>query len=157
MLQQEVAWCGALQEQWIGELAEEAVVEFAHLRVAGEEAEGAAAGDLEDAADFFGGVREEVGVARRREVLREIEQRLFGVVEVAGDDELFGERDAEALLEVVEGGLAFGVGDGEGGRGEDDGGVVGEEGLGEELRDVDGCGLQVGGEGLEGRSSRSSR
>ena len=78
--------------------------------------------------------------------MREVEQRLFGVVEVGGDDELFGKRDAEAFLEVVEGGFAFGVGDGEGGRGEDDGGVVGEEGLGEELGDVDGCGLEVGGQ-----------
>ena len=68
LLDEDVAWGRALQEQRIGELAEQAVVELAHLRVAGEEAEGAAAGDLEDAADFFGGVREEVGVARRREV-----------------------------------------------------------------------------------------
>ena len=83
-------------------------------------------------------------MARRREVLREVKERLFGVVEVAGDDELFGERNAEALFQVVKTGFAFGVGDGEGGRGEDDGGVVGEEGFGEELRDVDGCGLEVG-------------
>jgi hypothetical protein len=113
LLDENVARGGALKEQRVRELAEEAVVELAHLGVAGEEAEGAATGDLEDAADLFGGVREEVGVARRREVLREIEQRLPGVVEVRGDDELFGERNAEALFEVVEAGLAFGVGDGE--------------------------------------------
>ena len=96
---------GALHEQRVGELGEEAVVELAHLGVAGEEAEGAAAGDLEDAADFFGGLREEVGVARWGHAGREIEERLFGVVEVAGDDELFGEGDAEAALEVVEAGV----------------------------------------------------
>ena len=33
-------------------------------------------------------------------------------------------------------------------RGEDDAGVVGEEGFGEQRGDVDGCGLQVGAEGL---------
>ena len=55
---------------------------------------------------------------------------------------------------MVEAGLAFGVGDGERGGGEDDGGVVGEERFGEELRDVDGCGLKVGREGVEHRSCR---
>ena len=125
-------------------------MELAHLGVAGEEAEGAAAGDFEDAADFFGGLREEVGVAGCGHVGREVEQRLLGVVEVAGDDELFGERDAEAFLEVVEAGRAVGVGDGEGGGGEDDAGVVGEEGFGEEGGDVDGRGLEVGGEGEAG-------
>ena len=81
---------GALQEQRVGELGEEAVVDLAHLRVAGEEAEGAAAGDLEHAADAFGGLREEVGLARVGHVGRQIEQRLLGVVEVRGDDELAG-------------------------------------------------------------------
>jgi hypothetical protein len=38
-------------------------VHEAHLVVAGEEAEGAAVGDLEDAAGALGGVVEEVGVA----------------------------------------------------------------------------------------------
>ena len=61
---------------------------LAHLRVAGEEAEGAALGDLEDAADALGGLLLEVGLARVGHVWREVEQRLLRVVEVAGDDEL---------------------------------------------------------------------
>ena len=108
LLQKDVAGGGALHEERVGELGEEAVVELAHLGVAGEEAEGAAAGDFEDAADFFGGLREEVGVAGCGHGGREIEERLLRVVEVAGDDELFGERDAEAFFEVVEAGCAVG-------------------------------------------------
>ena len=54
---------GALHEERVGELREEAVVELAHLGVRGEEAEGAATGDLEDAADFLCGLGKEVGVA----------------------------------------------------------------------------------------------
>ncbi len=46
LLQEDVAGGGALHEQRVGELSEEAVVELAHLGVRGEEAEGAAAGDL---------------------------------------------------------------------------------------------------------------
>jgi len=46
LLEQDVAWGGALHEERVGELREEAVVELAHLGVAGEEAEGAATGDL---------------------------------------------------------------------------------------------------------------
>jgi hypothetical protein len=46
LLQEDVAGGGALHEQWVGELHEQAVVHLAHLGVAGEEAEGAAAGDF---------------------------------------------------------------------------------------------------------------
>ena len=45
-------------------------------------------------------------------------------------------------------GFAVGGGYGECGGGKDDGGVVGEEGFGEQGGDVDGCGLEVGGKGL---------
>ena len=72
-------------------------MELAHLGVAGEEAEGAAAGDLEDAADPLGGLGEEVGLARVGHAWREVEEGLLGVVEVRWDDELAGERDAEAF------------------------------------------------------------
>ena len=81
-----------------GDLGEEAVVELAHLGVGGEEAEGAAAGELEEAADTFGGLRDEVGMTRLRHAGGQVEESLFGVVEVAGDDELFGEGDAEAFF-----------------------------------------------------------
>ena len=65
LLEQDVAWCGALDEQRVGELREQAVVEIAHLGVRGEETEGSASGDFEDATDALGGLREEVGVAGR--------------------------------------------------------------------------------------------
>ncbi len=63
LLQEDVARRRALHEQRVGELGEKAVVQLAHLGVAGEEAEGAAAGDLEDSADALGGLRKEVWVA----------------------------------------------------------------------------------------------
>ncbi len=138
---------GALHEERVGELGEEAIVELAHLGVRGKEAEGATAGDLEDAADFLRSLGEEVRVARRRHTGRKVEEGLLGVVEVAGDDELFGKGDAEAALEVVEAGSAVLRGDGKGGGGEDDAGVVGEERVGEERGDVDGRGEEVGAEG----------
>ena len=86
----------------------------------------------------------EVGLARVGHVGRQIEEGLFFVVEVRGDDELAGGGEAEALADVVEACLG---GYGEGGGGEDDGGVVVEEGGGEEFGDVDGGGLEVGVEG----------
>ena len=52
-----------MEEQWIGEFGEEALVGVAHLGVAGEEAEGAAFGDLEDAAYPLGGF---LGIPERR-------------------------------------------------------------------------------------------
>ena len=90
LLQQDVARGGAVEEERVGELGEEALVDVAHLRVAGEEAEGAALGDLEDAADALGGFVGEVGLARVGHVGREIEEGLLFVVEVRGDDELAG-------------------------------------------------------------------
>ena len=79
---------GAVEEEGVGELGEEAVVDLAHLLVAGEEAEGAAFGDLQDAADAFGGAELEVGLAGIGHVGGQVEEGLLGVVEVAGDDEL---------------------------------------------------------------------
>jgi len=61
-------------------------VGVAHLRVAGEEAEGAALGDFEDAADALCGFFGEVGLARIGHVGRQVEEGLLLVVEVRGDD-----------------------------------------------------------------------
>ncbi len=65
-------WRGAVpwRSERVGEFGEEAVVDLAHLFVAGEEAEGAALRDFEDAADAFGGFELEVGLARVRHVGR---------------------------------------------------------------------------------------
>ena len=71
-----------MQEERVGEFCEEAVVDLAHLFVAGEEAEGPALGDFEDAADAFGGFELEVGLAGVRHVRWQIEEGLFFVVEV---------------------------------------------------------------------------
>ena len=148
LFEQDVAGRRTLQQERIGQLAEQAVVQFTHTGVAGEKAEGAAAGDFQHAADLFRGLRDEVGVAGVGHGRRQVEQRLFCVVEVAGDDELFGERDAEALLQVREAGGAVLAGHGERGGGEDDRAEALKERVGEELGDVDGGGLEVGGEGL---------
>ena len=92
LLEEDVAGGGAVEEQGVGEFGEEAVVDLAHLFVAGEEAEGSAVGDLEDAADAFGGFELEVGLARVGHVGRQVEEGLLFVVEVRGDDEFAGAR-----------------------------------------------------------------
>jgi len=106
---------GALQEHGVVELSEERVVNLLHLSVAGEEAEGAAAGDLQKLADADGGLGGEVGVARVGHVWRNVEDGLGLVVEVGGDDEFASAFEAEAGLDVVEA-----VGNRESGRSEDD-------------------------------------
>ncbi len=88
LLEQHVARRGAVEQQRIGQLGQQALVDLAHLRVAGEEAEGAAFGDLEHAANAFGGLLGKVRLARIGHVGRQIEQRLPLVVEVRRDDQL---------------------------------------------------------------------
>ena len=88
LLQEYVPGKRAVEKERVGEFGEEAVVDFAHLLVAGEEAEGAAFGDFEDAADAFGGFELEVGLAGVGHVGGQVEEGLLGVVKVAGDDEL---------------------------------------------------------------------
>ena len=80
-------------------------MEFAHLGVRGEEAEGSATGDFKHAADFFGGLREEVRMTRHGHGGGQIEERLLRVIEVRGDDKFFGEWNAEAFYEVLEAGV----------------------------------------------------
>ena len=114
-------------------------MELAHLGVAGEEDEGAASRDFEEADGFFGGLLEERWAARIGEVLGDVEERLLLIVEVAGHDERARELDSEALLDEVEGALH-----GErGGRHYYAGDAV-EELFGEERGDVDGRGLGSG-------------
>jgi len=100
-------------------------VHGAHLGVAGEEAEGAAVGDLQHAAGAFGGLREVVGIARVGHSGRQIEQRLARIVEVRGDDQLARQGEAEPPGDVLEAGdgaarLVGSRGHGERGGGEHD-------------------------------------
>jgi hypothetical protein len=148
LMKQDASWCGAVEEEWVGELGEETLVGVAHLGVAGEEAEGAAFGDLEDAADALGGLLGEVGLAGVGHVGREVEEGLLFVIEVAGDDKFASGGEAETAADVLEA-----AGDREGGGGEDDRAVRVKEAGGEEVGDVDGSGLQVGVEGCLGVAS----
>jgi hypothetical protein len=102
LLQEHVARGGAVEEESVREFGEETFVGVAHLGVAGEEAEGPALGDLEDAADAFGGFFGEIGLARVGHVWREIEEGLFFVVEVRRDNEFACGGEAEATADVVE-------------------------------------------------------
>ena len=90
LLEQGFARSGAVQQDGEIEHRQEALVEVAHLAVAGEEAEGAAAGDVEHAADALGGGLREVGLARVGHVGRQIEQGLLAVSEVRGHDQFAG-------------------------------------------------------------------
>jgi hypothetical protein len=128
---------GAMEEKREIEDGKKALVEGAHLGVAGEEAEGAAAGDAENALDGCGGGDDEVGFARIRHGGWEVEESLLAIAEVGGDDELAGFVEAETATDVLEAAL-----NGEGGGGEDDGGDLFEDASAEELGDVDGRGLE---------------
>jgi hypothetical protein len=114
----------------------EKVVEGAHLGVRGEEAEGAAAGNAEDALDGDGGGGDEVRVARVGHGWREIEEGLLAIAEMGGDDELAAVGEAETAAEMLEAALH-----GKGGGGENDGGDPVEDEGAEQLGDIDGRGL----------------
>ena len=95
LLQQNCAWGCALQQQRVGQLRGEALVRGAHLGVAGEQAEGAAVGDLQHAASAFRGLEEVFRIARVGHSRRQIEQRLSRKVEVRGDNQLARQGKAE--------------------------------------------------------------
>ena len=71
-----------LFQHGIFEQAKEALVDFVHLRVAGEEDEGAATGDFEQAADAIGGRADELRRARIGQIGWYVEDCLALVVEV---------------------------------------------------------------------------
>ena len=85
-LKQDVTWGRAVEEKCVGKFGQEALVGVAHLGVACEETEGAAPGDFEDTADALGGLLGEVGLAGIGHVWGQVEEGLFLVVEVRGDD-----------------------------------------------------------------------
>ena len=96
LLEQGFARGGAVEKDGEVEDGQQALVEGAHLRVAGEEAEGAAAGDAEDAPNAVGGGLGKFGIAGVGHVGRQIEQGLLAVAEVRGHDEFAGFSEAEA-------------------------------------------------------------
>ncbi len=122
----------------------EALVEGAHLAVAGEEAEGAAAGDGENALDAAGGGLGEFGIAGVGHVGRQIEEGLLAVAKVRRDDELAGFSEAEAAAKVLEAALTVSVAEVR-----TTVGIWSKTSSLQELGNVDGRGLDVGGTGLE--------
>src|SRR5208283_2630776 len=96
LLEQGFARSVAVEKDGETEDGREALVQGAHLRVAGEEAECAAAGDGENALDQARGGLDKFGVAGVGHIGREIEEGLLVVAEVRRDDELAGFSEAEA-------------------------------------------------------------
>ena len=137
LFEQRFARSGAVQKDRKVEHGHEAFVEVAHLRVAGEEAEGAAPRDLKNAADAVGGSLGKFRIARIGHVGRQVEQRLFAVAEVRRHDQFAGFGQAEPLAQMFEAALH-----GEGGGGEHDGGDGFEDEFVEQFGYVDGSGLK---------------
>ena len=123
---------GSVEEKREIEDREKALVEGAHLAIAGEEAEGAAAGDTQDALNGSGGSDDEFRIARIGHGGWEIEESLLAIAEVGRDDELAGFVEAESAADVLEAAL-----NSESGRGEDDGGDLFEDEGAEKLGDID--------------------
>ena len=136
-LEESFSRSGAVEEKRKIEDGKKALVEGAHLGVAGEEAEGAAAGDSQDTLDGGSGRGDEVRIARIRHGGWEIEECLLAIAEVRGDDELAGLAEVETAADVLEAALNR-----EGCGGEDNGGDLLEDESAKELGDVDGCGLE---------------
>src|SRR5208283_2915085 len=102
LLKQRGFWRVSLLEH--GEIndAEKLVVDIVHLRVAGEEHEGAAARDLEEPTHHASGLRCELRSARIGQVGRDVKDCLAFVVEMRGDNELARMVKAKPLPDVVE-------------------------------------------------------
>ena len=88
LFQQGAARRRPLQQQRIFDGAKQALVDFAHLRVAGEQAKRPALRDLQDLADALGRPRGKLRGARIRQIWRQIQHGLLGVVEVRGHHQL---------------------------------------------------------------------
>src|ERR1700744_1337257 len=97
-----MTWSGAVEEERVRQLGEQPLVGVAHLGVAGKQTEGTTFGDLEDAANTFCCFFGKIGLSWVRHVGRQVEESLFFVVEVRGDDELACRAEAKAATDVVE-------------------------------------------------------
>ena len=78
------------------------MVHIVHLRVAGEENEGAAACDLQQFADALGGLRGELGRARIGHIGRHVEHGLALIIEMGGQHGFARVFQAKALADVLE-------------------------------------------------------
>ncbi len=154
LIEQRAARRRALQQHGKFELAQQAVVQVAHLRVAGEEAEGAPARDLQQFADACRRARAAVGRAWIGQVGRNVEHGLLREVEVRGHHQLARVLHAQPGADVLEGAgsVAFLLvvaararvarGDGERGGSEHCGFHLLEERLAQDSGDVDRGGLE---------------
>ena len=84
------------------QLAKKAVVDFIHLRVAGEEHEGASAGNLQQPPDHAGRLAGELWRAWIGQIGRDVKDRLAFVIEVRGDDQVARVVEPEPPAYVVE-------------------------------------------------------
>src|SRR5579863_3260425 len=125
----------ALQERGKSDAASDALVDIFHLRVAGEEAKGAAFGDLEKADDFVGGASGKILVAHVGHGRGDIEERLLAEIEFGREDVFVRRLNAEALLEVIEASA-----DGKSGGSQGDGVELAEEFFAQDFADVNGSG-----------------
>ena len=92
----------ALQEHREFKFAEQALINLVHLRIAGEEDEGATAGDFQQAFYAVRGLGYELRRARVGQVGRNIENYLTLIIEVRRHDRFAGVIESETLADVVE-------------------------------------------------------
>ena len=119
------------------QLAKQPLINFIHLRVAGEEHEGASARDLEQPANDPGSLAGELRRARIGQIGRDVENRLAFVIEVRGDDQFARVIEPEPLPYVFEA-----AADGQRGRGEHRSFQLRPQALAQNLADFDRSGLQ---------------
>ncbi len=126
---------GALQEHREIDAIADAFEKIVHLRIAGEEAKGAALTTFEQFHNFVGSFAGESCVADIGHFMRKVEESLVAVVELGRKSIFFHVIEAKALANVFE----FAA-DGESGGGENNGVEGFEKALAENLADIDGSG-----------------
>ncbi len=127
------------KKRFVGDFHRNAIVDQAHLLVAGEKHESPATAEEQKLDNFARGGGCECGTARVGKILGNVQQSLFGVIEMAGDDQ----RSRGAQAEADFGELEF-TGDGQRRGGENYGIDRVEKFLIEETGNVDGRGLKKG-------------
>ena len=119
------------QERELDAIAD-ALEQIFHLRIAGEEAEGAALAEFEKIDDFVGGGGPEAGVAHIGNRTRRVEKSLTRPIEFGRERAFLCVIEADALANVFEA-----AADGERGGSENDGVECLEQTLAQNLADVD--------------------
>src|ERR1017187_7796363 len=137
LLQQRIAGARALHQRGVIDFQGHLLVHQAHLLIAGEEHEGAPPAVFQDLDHFLRRHLGKGGILRFRQVLRNVQQRLLLVIEVAGHHQRAGVLHAEALLREDEA-----TRDGQRGAGEHHGVHLAEQALGNDAGHIDGGGLE---------------